>query len=449
MKFFWWIGFWPALVLGQDSLHKEVGSLREFFLRGSLHGRVRQMNMVTFHDAPLQDHAAGAIGMAISYETAPFHGFQLGLSGLFTFRAFGYQMDVPDSAGLGFPRFELQLFDVKNPENYSDLDRLDELYLKYHRKNIWAEVGRISVQTSLVNPMDTRMKPYTFQGVQAGWHFRRHHVMGAFLHRVAPRSTVHWYDMGQSIGVFSAGHQFDGTPSAYAGKTETPGVGIFHYRYGKEGEALAIDAWNYIIFNVSNTLHSRISYTLSKGWMAGVEYLQQGQVGNGGHDQLEFQYFPDQTARIFGGRLGYHGEKWQVYLNGAWATREGRFTFPTEWGREQFWTTVARSRTEGLGGFRLLNLSVRLHPLKNLFIRTDVAHLEAPKPEEFRLNKYGNVSYTQWNMDIDYVFHKAFEGLHIRFISALKWADDPDLTPERLYYTANYQHLTLCAQLDF
>lgn len=449
MRTFWWIGLFPALLMGQDATHKEVRSLRELFLRGHLHGRVRQMNMVTFQSEPLQDHAAGAIGMGISYETAPFHGFRLGLSGLFTFRTFAYQMEAPDSSGHGFPRFELQLFDVKNPENHSDLDRLDELYLKYQRKNLWIDLGRITVQSPLINPMDTRMKPYTFQGIQGGWSRLHHHFSAGFLHRVAPRSTVHWYDMGESIGAFATGHQPDGTPSAYAGKTQTPGVALFHYQYGKEGKGLAVDFWNYWIVQVSNTFHARTSYTWPKGWMAGVEYLQQGQTGHGGNENPSYAYFPDQTFRMFGTRLGYHGEKWQVYLNGTWATDEGRFTFPTEWGREQFWSTVARSRIEGLGGFQLYNLSIRLHPLKNLFIRTDLAHLNTPKPEEFRLNKYGNVSYTQWNMDIDYVFEQALEGLHLRFISAIKWADDPGLSPERLFYTANYQHLTLCAQLDF
>ncbi len=449
MRHLWWIGLWPALLFGQDTAHVEPRSLKDIFLKGSVHGRIRQMNMVTFQSAPLQDHAAGAIGMGISYETAPFHGFQLGFSGSFTFRAFGYQMNSQDSAGLGFPKFELQLFDVKDPQNHTDLDRLDELYLAFHRKQVWAEVGRITVQSSLINPMDTRMKPYTFQGIQGGWHDHKHQISGAFLHRVGPRSTVHWYDMGESIGAFQSGHQMDGTPSDYAGKTTSPGVGLMHYKFGNEGEKLSVDIWNYLILNVSNTFHGRVSYTTKRGFMAGLEYLQQGQVGNGGNEVLAHQYFPDQTARIFGTRVGYHGKKWQLYLNGTWATREGRFTFPTEWGREQFWSTVARSRTEGLGGFQLVNLSLRIHPLKNLFIRTDLAHLRAPKPEEFRLNKYGNVSYTQWNMDIDYVFHQALEGLHLRFISALKWADDPGLSPERLFYTANYQHLTLSAQFDF
>src|SRR5688500_2695959 len=64
---------------------EDTTSLLYAFKKGQVHGHFRYYFMATDNTHGLSDYYANAIGGGIKYETAPFKGFQFGVSGSFVF----------------------------------------------------------------------------------------------------------------------------------------------------------------------------------------------------------------------------------------------------------------------------------------------------------------------------------------------------------------------------
>ena len=62
-------------------------------------------------------------------------------------------------------RYEIGLFDIEDPSNKKDIDRLEELYLKYNFKNATITVGKQLINTPFINLQDGRMRPTVVEGV--------------------------------------------------------------------------------------------------------------------------------------------------------------------------------------------------------------------------------------------------------------------------------------------
>ncbi len=54
-------------------------------------------------------------------------------------------------------RYEVSLFDLEDPENKNDIDRLEELYIKNTGNNFKITLGKQLIQTPFINPQDSRM----------------------------------------------------------------------------------------------------------------------------------------------------------------------------------------------------------------------------------------------------------------------------------------------------
>ena len=76
------------------------------------------------------------VGGGLKFETAKFHNFQFGVSGFYIFNIGSSDFTKDDSLTGQFNRYEIGLFDVEDPANKKDLDRLEELYLKYKIEKI-------------------------------------------------------------------------------------------------------------------------------------------------------------------------------------------------------------------------------------------------------------------------------------------------------------------------
>jgi hypothetical protein len=63
----------------------------------------------------------------------------------------------------------LALFDLEDPGNKANMDRLEELYLKYNFKKSEIIFGKQLINTPFINLQDGRMRP---TGVEGLWfHF--------------------------------------------------------------------------------------------------------------------------------------------------------------------------------------------------------------------------------------------------------------------------------------
>jgi len=71
---------WKEKKQGTDST-----SLLHAFRNGNMSGHLRYFFMATDNEKMLSDYVAHAAGGGIKFETAPLKGFQLGISGFFTF----------------------------------------------------------------------------------------------------------------------------------------------------------------------------------------------------------------------------------------------------------------------------------------------------------------------------------------------------------------------------
>jgi len=430
-------------------------SFGEFVRKGQFGGHMRAYHMSTFHTTNgLGNQYANAIGAEIRYATHELYGFHLALSGRFTFGVAQSELAEPNEQTGRLPRFEPQLYDVTDPENKTDLDRLDELYLQYRYRRSTVTVGRQYLQTPLVNPRDSRMKAYLFQGVWGQW---RPTGLGTFsggwIDRVSPRSTVEWFQVRESIGVYGQGRRPDGEPSNFHEHVETAGLAILGWQSPLK-HALMAQVWGYFIENVSGTLLGEIAYSPQKThhWQPYVaaQYLTQGSMGVGGNaDPTRRYYEVGDRSHLAGLVVGAATERQSVSTRALHVFDDGRFIFPSEWGRPEFTVQLPRTRVEGLADAYVLQLQLETELSPHLEALLNVARIWTAPTQDAARNKYGLPDLYQANLDVTYRFDGWFEGLHARLLVVYTQAAHPTLRPEEAYYNAGYIHPNLILEYEF
>ncbi|MCA1763359.1 MAG: OprD family outer membrane porin [Cryomorphaceae bacterium] len=433
---------------------ESIDRLYEFFTKGHWGGHVRNYTMLTDHfGKTFETQYANATGMKIHFNTANFHGFDIGIGGIFTFDVFSTDLGKRDEVANSYPGFELQLFDVTNPDNRYDLDRLDELYIRYRFKNSEFIAGRHEIETPLVNQADGRMKPYAFQGLSFKFNeIPRTQIFASYISHVSPRSTVEWYSLGESIGIYGQGRNPDGTPGDYHGFTQSYGLGILGLEH-QLAKGLDAQIWGYHVQNVMNTAYGKLDYTIQLGekWLlySGVEGLIQSQSGSGGSKDESHSYVcQTDENRLVGANLGASYRGFDLSLNTLYLDDRGRFLFPREWGRENFYVTMPRNRIEGMGGGNMYDIRLARKFKNGLTAVVDYAVFDGPGPNNAELNKYAMPDYRQINFDVSYNFTGWLEGLKLHFLYVYKEALEL-AAPEDIYYQANFNHYNLIANINF
>jgi hypothetical protein len=428
----------------------QIRSAKDLFTKGEVKGHVRNYFMATFNHGSLSDNYANAIGAEIAYKTASLHGFRFGFAGLFTYNLFSSDIWERDFIAEKHPKMELELFDIQDPHNKADLDRLDELYLEYNSARLRAKVGRFGFTSPLMNPQDTRMKPYSFQGIKVQVPLQEKGLFTlAWFDRFSPRSTVEWYRAGETIGIFSPGVDEWGNPSGYPHHTQTKGVAVSGLQLNPN-KRLSAEAWNYWIENVSNNSYGRAVVEVTPQVKAGIEGLHQFQVGNGGNPESTQVYFPDQKQWLAGGMLAYEPKNLHLSLNYLHINGDGRFLFPREWGREQFFATISRGRLGGLGKSDLLVAKARKKWAGNFTSEVALAKSWLPAPDDYRYNKYGAMSYWGWVADLNYTPTKpVLDGLSFRLLYVGRASPKMDIPLKDMYYNTNFHNINFVTQLTF
>lgn len=430
--------------------------LKDFFSHSHVGGHVRNYFMATLNEGSYQDYWANAIGGSLHYRTANFRGFEVGLAGAFAYNIASSDLTIRDSVAGKHSKYELQLFDLEDPDNKHDLDRMEELYLKYKHKGFAVKVGKMQVHTPLVNEQDTRMKAYVVKGFWTYWDRpEKWHFSLGWLWGASPRSTVHWYRMEEAIGIYNNGYTTDGQQATYRDHIRTAGIGIAGAQV-KLSSRLELEVWDYFLENSANTVFLQVdySYPLSKGSLVlGGQYLRQDPVNQGGHPDPDKTYFqPDHRVNLGVTRLGWKNRSWEASLNYLYNGHQGRFIFPRELGREQFYTTIGRGRTEGMGGVQAFIVKVAWNPetFPQLKAALETGTTRTPGFANFNLNKYGIVSYNQLNADLRYQPLKYYEGLSIRLLYVLKQNLKNCLHgPETVFNKSNYHHFNLITNIWF
>lgn len=235
-----------------------------------------------------------------------------------------------------------------------------------------------------------------------------------YIWRVSPRSTVRWFEVGESIGKYPVGVDKNGKPSLYKENVESNGIGILGILYQKK--QWNIQFWDTYMDNVLNTGFAKIEWkskvNMGKNWFLGGQIVYQNVVGEGGNPDISKVYVqPKSQVNVFSGRFGQQSKKFDWFLNATRITSNGRYLMPREWGREPFYTFMPRERNEGLGDVTAMSINTFFKPEKHIKIEFSSGYYHLPDVKNFPLNKYGMPSYSQVNLGLTYQFDHYLKGL--------------------------------------
>jgi len=412
----------------KTELQKPSGDSNTFrgaFTHARFSGHVKSFSMATINQGDLSDYHAMAIGGGIRMQTAPFKNLQLVISGYFTHNISSSDLTKKDNSSGAYNRYEIGLFDIENPENEHDLDRLEELNLQYHNRKWRITLGKQILKTPFINPQDGRMRPTEVDGLWINYKAHRKLQLNAgWLYKISPRSTVRWVSVAESIGIYPQGINPNGSPSNYKNQLTSAGIFITDVQY-KYNDNLSLQAFNQFTENIFNTLFSQVNFKKklnTKVWELSLQYTRQDALANGGNKNLSKTYFtPAKGVNILSTRLGLEKGNWQHSINYTRIGKSGRFLSPREWGREPFFTFLPRERNEGLGDVNaFVAKTTKTFPKLNLEANLGVGYFDLPDVTDFERNKYGLPSYMQTNVQVSYIFIGRLQGLQSSLLYVYK-----------------------------
>ena len=401
-------------------------SILSAFRKGTFSGHFRYYFMATDNKEGLTDYYANAVGGGIKFETGKFKNFQVGVSGFFVYNIGSSDLSIPDSKTKQMNRYETGLFDIEDPSNKKDIDRLEELYIKYHFKSNHITLGKQLINTPFINLQDGRMRPTEVEGIWTEINsIKKIKLQLGYLYGISPRSTVKWFKVAESIGVYPVGVNDEGIKSAYAGNLESKGIFLAGITT-QLNENLKLQFWNQYTENIFNSAMLQADYeyplTQNSKLFAAAQLVRQDAVNDGGNEDPSKTYFEKGARAItFGTRLGWKNDKWETSLNYNRITADGRYLMPREWGRDPFFTFLPRERNEGLGDAHAV-VGKFNYKIPKARVTTSIAigHYELPDVTDFKLNKYGIPSYNQLNIDARYKFGGILKGLETQLLFVYK-----------------------------
>jgi hypothetical protein len=426
---------------------------------GVFEGHLRNFFMGTINGNGFPDYFAWGIGGGLGYYSPVIKNLQVGFSGFIIYNMASSDLQPRPP----FPnRYEIALFDVTNPQNRNDMDRLEDLYLRYYlgasgkETKTYIQVGKFHLKSPLINLQDGRMRPNLQEGLWMEWNkWKKINLEGGLLWRTSPRGTIRWYGIGSSVGVYPGGRAINGARANYAGHVHTKWVWVGKAGYNPSHNT-SIETWNYLAESLFNLAMFKIQLRKStdyNNWFAYFQYLWQHSLFR---DSLpiEQQYIGcDEQSHVFSARLGKMykrtGEEWT--LNYTRITSHGRFLFPREWGVESFYTFLPRERLEGMGDVHALMVQHRnfLDREHHLHLTTATGTYLLPPVHNTRLNKYAMPSFYQLNLRVGYKFSGFLHGLQADLLYLYKGnlVSDLEKIPEYFHNKVNMHHFSL--MLDY
>lgn len=405
---------------------KTPSNVFEAFRMGTHSGNLRSYMMATDNAPHLSDYRAWAVGGALHFNTAAFHGFSFGMGGAYVYNASSFDLTQKDSITGSSNRYEIGLFDVENTSNRGDLDRLEELWLRYAVKKTRITVGNQIIQSPLINYQDGRMRPTAEAGLWVeSEDLKNTRIEGGWLWGISPRSTVHWYDIGESIGLYPKGLNPDGTASGYPQNIESKGIGLLGITR-QWNKNVKTQLWDQYVENVFNTAFFQIDATFplkhQQKIVSGLQLMHQDALGNGGNESPSKTYFPTGAqSNTISAQAGWQKGQWQALAAWTHITGDGRFLSPREWGREPFYTFMPRERVEGSGrSHSVTGRAIWQDKHQKMRIEAAYGQFYLPDVKNAAFNKYAFPAFRQINLDARYTFGGALKGLRAQLLYVWK-----------------------------
>ena len=433
----------------RDITHGGLHNLKELFGLGTITGHTRNYFMATINKGDLTDYYANAIGGAMRFRSHEFYGFEFGAAGIFTYNMFSSDLNAADPTTGQVSRWEHELFDVLDLGNFNDLDRLEELYVRYNFTGGNITYGKLEIEdTPLMNRSDQRMKPFAFKGFWLNYAPQlHHHFQAAWIDRVSPRSTVEWFDFKEGIGLSDQGFQPDGSEAEYHENLDTQGLAMLGY-LGHFDE-FNVELYQFYIHHLSYISWAGLEYH-KNGWNVGLQYSVQFPDAFQKDLEYEQRYIqPEERGQVISSRVRYHFGQWDLWGAYTHAFDTGRFLFPRELGRDHFYTSMERSRLEGFGNADVISLGAQLHFGGDHFTADAIyTRLFGPEVDSFEFNKYNLDSYQQFNFSLDYAFKGFLEGMHMTLLYIYK-NNLNNTEPEVIFNQSNYHQFNFVTNFEF
>lgn len=451
--------FFGILLIGQSWAQtpvEEKDTLQHILKKGVFEGQVRNFFMGTINHKEYPDYYAVAVGVGLGYYSPIVKNFQVGFSGFIIYNVASSTLSPEPPFN---NRYEVGLFDVTDPGNRQAMVRLENLYARFYftKKNkSFIQYGNFALKTPLVNLQDGRMRPNFQQGVWTEWNdSKKISARAGWINRTSPRSTMHWYNVGESL-VYPNGRAVNGGKANYTDYTTSKGILITGIEY-KPIEQLNYQLWNYYVENLFNVSMQKAEWKKKIGnntWMAGLQYLWQKSVYND-TVSIEKQYISkNEQSHAISARIGLTTQRRAEWsLNYTRITKTGRFLFPREWGIEPFYTFMQRERNEGAGDVHAIMLQHnRFLDKKNSLSMVMAAGLyRMPSVTDAQLNKYAMPSYYQFNVRSRYRFSGFLKGLNVEMLYTYKGnlVNTLEETPANYHNKVDMHHVSVVMDYNF
>lgn len=434
----------PGLLLGQvdelssentDSIHvfNSKPNFKDWAKSGTFEFHWRSFLMSTINQGDLLDYVALSTGAGLGYRSPKYKGLHVAFSGFFVFNLLEHNVGLPDPITQNYNRYEITLFDMNDFENKRDLDRLEELFLACDYKKMQLKIGRIKFNSPLLNEQDNRMRPNIFSGVTVKYAWRNFSFDAAAFHAMTIRGTVDWFTTQNSFGVYPFGRNPFGESSDYKGNIQSRGiavVGLDHKSHGFHSQV-----WQYFADNVFSTTFAQSEWLKTNKNVKikfGVQGFWQQAMNHGGNENQYITYtLQDEKTWGAGAQIQLTKKTHAFSLNNLHISNSGRFLFPREWGREQFFASLPRERFEGNGAVNAYTIKYHCAlPKRHLVVDVGMSKVQLQDIQNPLLNKYGMPSYYHFSVGLDYSLSGYFEGLHLRFLTVNKWSQNKSSVPD-------------------
>lgn len=424
---------------------------------GAFEGHIRSFFMNTINKQGFPDYYALGLGGGLAYYSPVIKNFQVGLSGFIIYNIASSPLESKNGMA---NRYEIALFDVTDPENQADLDRLENLYLRYYltkRHQSFAQVGKFHVSTPLLNLQDSRMRPNLQEGLWLEINdWKNVKIKAGWLWSTSPRSTIRWAGIGKSVGIYSSGRSVTGNPAHYYGHVESNGILINNIEW--VNNTFSYQVWNYFVDRLFNVTVQKAEYKNPVGsgtMMLGMQYIYERSLSSE-NIEIDHQYItPGEQSHTLSGRVALlnsrANQEWS--LNYTRITKHGRFLFPREWGTETLYTYNNRERNEGAGDVHAVMLEhIRYFDADHRFsIRGMGGIYKMPSVENARLNKYALPSYYHLSLQARYRFEGFLHGLQSQLLYTYKGNLENDLPTNAQYFLnkVDMHHVSLVMDYYF
>lgn len=433
-----------------------ASSLKDFCGKGHIHGHFRNYFMYTVNEGQLLDYWSNAMGGALAYESAIWKGFQFGVKGIFSYRTLTSNLNRVDSIVGKSAKWEAELYDINRPQEGSDLDRLEELYVRYYiKQKSFIELGKIDINEGpLFLRRDGRMKPFVYRGLWAELYLPKgKSLRGGWINGVSPRAMTEWFSIREAIGMISRGFQPEGMASHYHEAAPSRGIAAIGYSHQLHTQ-LNLQFWNYYFDRLSNISWLQMDWKGDR-WFGGLQYALQ--VADPYQSKLEYDqryYQPDEQGQVLNAVGGIKAGILKFSASYLHSFASGRFIYARELGRENFYVSQPRSWIDGLGQANVYMLRFQLAPgsekSQHFIGDLRISYTDTHSTEVSRFNKYLVPDYLQTTLQLRYRFTSIFEGLELMLLYIARMspnAESLDLADK--FYRTDFHHLNFVSNINF